>query len=236
MSDQTTSDQAAAGKGQSQPTTPPAGQGGEQQGQAPKFITRDEALQIFSEQFGKQGQSIADRTTARVQKVLDAAKAQGLTITPQQAQAMLEATAESAQPRQVQSQAASQSQAPSQAANAQSQQAPGNLQQQSPAAYDPVTSKAVAILQDEFGLKDIDPEHLDTEEPEYKLLDMETADPEKFLASVRAYGKAKAERLQQAGDSARLPSLGNGKPSTTPAHANMRGRDVLEEYYRNHQT
>ncbi len=230
MSEQPLGNSAAAGQGQGQQIASPAGQGEQQQGQPQKYLTREEALSLITEQLGKASQSIADRTTARVQKVLDAAKAQGVAMTPQQAQAVIDATGEPAtQPKQQQNQAATQSQGQSQAANAQPQQ---QNQTQSPPAYDPVTSKAVSILHDELGLKEVDPENLDEEAPEFKLLDFGTTDPEKFLASVREYGKAIAAKKAQEGDTARLPSLGNGKPSTTPAHANRPGREVLEEYYK----
>jgi hypothetical protein len=128
-----------------------------------------------------------------------------------------------------------------------SQEAPGQAAPQGQPAgseqpnqvspYDPVTAKAVNILKNEFGLSDFDPTNLDQDEEEFKLLDMETDDPEKFFTSVRAYGKAKADKAQQAGSPSRLPGLGSGGgPSSTPAHANQRGSQILDDYYRSKPT
>lgn len=215
----------AAGSGQNQTTSPaPQGQGEPPQGAAPKYLTEADVLELIK----RQGQSIADRTTARVQKVLDAARAQGITLTNQQAEAVLGAIGEP--PAAQNPPPAAHPTAPAQTPPPATAGASATAETPDAEADDPVTASAKTILRSEYQL---DPDQVDPADPEYALLDLATTDPDQFIASVRAYGEAKAKRVQQNGDLSRLPGLaGKGAPSSAPAHANQSGSDILEAYYR----
>lgn len=227
MSDQP-SGLPAAGSGQTQnaspatpaaPATPatPAGQGEQQQGAAASAFTRADALALFEEMFSKKGQSIADRTAARVQKIMDAARQKGAPMTETQARAVLDVV-DAAQLEQQPGQTATPP-----ATAAQPQQAKPAEQTQDP------TTAAEKIVRS-FGLN---PDEVSPQDPEYKLLDLVTDDPKKYMNSVEAYAKAKAKRLEEQGDTARLPGLASrGGTTTTPSHAGLSGTETLDSYFR----
>lgn len=232
MTDQVPSNpQAATGQSQNASSTP-AGEGGAAADQQ-KYLTVDGARALFAEEFRKSSQSTVDRVADRVQKIIQTAKEQGVTMTTQQAEAVLKVTETAAQ--QPNDQAAPASSRPAQAPTIPGQQpAPeGEAQpkQIDLSTLDPIDRKAVTILQKEFGLTDFDPDNVDEDEPEFKLLVMETDDPEEYLQSVRAYGKAKAERLGNAGDPAALPGLGSGGQVNPKPFEGMSGRDILNQAY-----
>lgn len=213
----------AAGSGQIQNASLPAEQ---QQGVA-QPLTKEDVLSLFEEAFKTKRQSIADSTSARVQKVLDAAASKGVTLTNEQAQAVLDATKEEQKQNQAGTAATPPGQAQPQQPASQTTQAPAA--DTAPSAQD-VTAQAEEILRKEYGL---DPDQVSTSEPEFHLLDLQTEDVEKYKASVRAYGEAKKARLAGQGDPARLPGLvSRGGVSSTPAHVGKSGIETLENYYR----
>ncbi len=181
------------------------GAGEQQQDTGAKYLTPEDAEALFNNMFERKAQSITDKTTARVQKVLQAAQQQGLQITPQQAQAMLDvADAENqqqAQPQQPQTTPQpSRQQPPSQPAQSRSEAAPDQ-------APHPVLATADAMIQ-ASGIS------FDDGDPELELIDKETKNPLEFLNSIDKAIKEKQARLQKAGDPARMPSLSSqGRPA-----------------------
>lgn len=218
----------AAGSGQTQNASPaPTGQGEQQQG-ATQQLTREEVLQMITDSIGKVTQSFADKTATRIQKIVQAAQAKGMQMSPQQAAALAEVM-DAAEPKQPGDQPPTPQPPPAQAQVGKPGEQGAQLEQD-----DPVTAKARGILSTEFQLN---PDEVNEADPEYKLLDLATEDPEKFITSVRAYGKAKQERQAAAASGATLPGLASrGGPSVESPYAGKRGTQILEEAYRNSQT
>lgn len=177
--------------------------GGEQQiGDGPKYITLEDAQALFDSLFDRKAQSIGDKAAHRVQKVLAAAQAQGLALTQQQAESLVETF--DAQPQQPQQQPPAQ---PAALPQRQPAQAPKGESQAEPEEIHPVLQTAYAMMQ-KAGVT------IEKDDPEMQTIDHETTDEFTFLTSVRQAIQAKQERLAKAGDPARIPSLsGPGRPA-----------------------
>lgn len=185
-----------------QPAESSAQEGQAQADNTPKFLTEEAARQLFDSLFLSKGQQIAAKTEGRVRKVLEAAQAQGVTMTAQQAQQIIataDTEAQQAQPQQ-------QVQAQPQAQPAQ-QQPSTPARQEQPQAVHPVIAVAQQMMS-EAGIT------LEDSDPENSLVDQKTTNPAVFLASIQAAIDAKARRQAAAGTPARIPSLGgNGRPA-----------------------
>jgi hypothetical protein len=179
-----------AGEGTA-PTASPASvpqspEGGEPQaGNPPAYITEERLNQILADRDRRLGQSISDKTADRVRKIVEAARQAGEDVTPEQVNAIL-------------------TQPPKTSAPA-SSSAPAQVQAQEPGT--PADNPVVQMAKDRLRKEGIDPEKINPEDPDYKLIDWETDDPIAFLASIPAFIAAHKERQ---GNPARIPSLSSG--------------------------
>lgn len=176
-------------------------------GSQPQFVTKQEAEQMVkaaTEQVARQVQSKMDSTSAAISKEVQRLAQAGITATPEQAKAIVEAR------------------------EAESFQAPISGQPAAPqvpeVVADPVIRKSLKIM-GEVGLTN--------DQEEFKLIDQETDDPEVFLESVRKASKAFAERNANLSNPARVPSLSSGSSSSTPSHAGKSATATLDDYYSN---
>lgn len=175
---------------------------------APRYLTAQDAQALFDQLFDRKAQSITDKTTYRVKKLLDAAQAQGASLNEQQARAMLEAFDREQNPEQPQRPASAQQSQQPQAGQ------PGP-QGQSEARTPEVNHvyETADAMQARAGVT------LDDGDPEIELIP-QTDDEWEFLQGVRAAIEAKKERMQNQA-AARVPSVsssgagGGGKAAIT---------------------
>jgi hypothetical protein len=193
-----------AGAGQPQetstPATPDGNGGGETQtANVPAYVTKDEVEQLFDQMY-RRVQSLTDKQAARVEKVLKAAEARGISMTTEQAKELAAAAMDGEEPSHVSAPAHSQAAPASPARPAQAEPEP------EPELH-PVLFTANEMMR-KAGVT------IEDEDPELSLIDRQTTDEFTFLASIKNAIDAKRTRLGKAGDPARLPSLtGPGRPA-----------------------
>jgi len=175
-------------------------------GSQPQFVTRQEAEQMV-EKVVRQVQSKMDSTSAAISKEVQRLAQAGITATPEQAKAIVEAREAESLPAAISGQPA----------------AP----QVPEVVADPVIRKSLKIMEETAGMR------ITPDLPEYSLIDAQTDDPEVFLESVRKASNAFKERNANLSNPARMPSLSTGGASSTPSHAGQSATATLDSYYEN---
>lgn len=151
-----------------------------------QYVTKSE-LDAAITRIEKLAQSMTGKAEARIQKQLEALQAAGIQATPEQVAKLVQSAEDASQQSQTQ---------PSKSAPAQAKQEGGEL--------DPVSQIAMGIL----AKAGIDPKSVGVNDPDAGVINTQAETEEEYIASVRAYVKAKAERK---GSPARLPNLGSGQ-------------------------
>lgn len=214
------------------PGTAPAAQPGAPQAASGEGAQTQAVTKADLEEFGRtieaRIQSLTGKAENRINKKIADLQKAGVTVTPQQAEALIAQEDQTAHP------AAAPAPAPA--------QAPGQPAPQ----LDPVKALALQYMAEE-GLKEPNPyeatAYLIMAKANTKLVD---ADPESikikedakvgiikdeddFLAAVKEAVKAKKARLERIGSPARATTVaGAGTPSSTPAHAGLSGSQTLD--------
>ena len=189
----------------------PAGTTQQVQPVAPQVDSDTLAIQ---DQLKKQRQSAYDKEIAEIAKAVKVLKDKGLIQSVEQMNGFNPAAP-------AQSQGQIQGQPTQQAAQP-------NVQQSPEIPSDPVIRKAFQIMESEGGKR------LENTDPEFKLINGNTDDPEEFLTSVHAAAQAYNKRTGNLANPARIPTLAGGDSPHTPNYASTPGVDILEAWNRDH--
>lgn len=183
--------------------------------QIPAPVTQDADAVAAAEAIRRRQQSANDKEVAEIAKAIKTLKEAGLNVTAEQVLQMRSAQATQL-PGNVSGQPVQQVTQP----NAQP------VTQEQP--NDPVIRKAFQIMETEGG------KQLEQTDPEFKLINGNTDDPEEFLKSVHEAAAAYAKRTGNLSNPARIPVLAGGASPHTPNYANKSGVEILEEYNKAH--
>ena len=199
------------------------------QTEAPVYVTKAE-ISALEEKLRKEmqqtAQSQADKVKNQINKKLETLKAAGITATPEQAQAMIQA--EQSQAPETPQQPVTQPRQPAQAAPVVAQtndpilNQAATWMQEDKSTPDPITAEAYRkMAQSGVRIQDSD--------PEASLI--KGGNVTEWLSSVDAAIEAKQKRLNIKGTPIRTPNLSSGTPSSKPAHADLSAQDTLEAYF-----
>jgi hypothetical protein len=198
---------------QSSPQQPPANpvtQGQETAQGEQQYLTREEALRFLQSQLDKRDTRITSSFESKLREqlgALQAAKAAGLQLTPEQEAAYQQNVLQNAlKPDPI------------------TQPAPAQEQPVSDAGLDPINAEAMRLMQNAGAM-------IEQGDPEASMLKLDGS-PYEYLASVKAAAEAKAARLNQSGKqtqnttnpppaAARLPATGG------PSAPKMSARELI---------
>ncbi len=176
--------------GQPQNTSNPEGSKqpqGAGQGVGVQYATVADVQRIFEDLFQRKASSISDRTAYKVQQVMAKLREEGLQVSAEQVQGLIQS-----QPSQPQAEVKSTQPGP----------AKGEDTEVPTEAMPPILAAAVGMMQ----RADL---YIEDDDPELKLIDIDHADdqPDVFLAQVKHAMQVKQQRLADTA-AARSPSFG----------------------------
>ena len=184
--------------------------GGSTQQVAP--VGQDADAVAAAEAVRRKQQSENDRETAKIANAIRTLRSQGINASADQVMQML-----SSDPSKLQGNVS-----PQPVQQAAQPNVSGTGQEQS---GDPVVRKAFSIMESEGG------KHLDANDPEFKMIDAETDDPEVFLESVHKAAQAYAKRTGNISNPARIQTLSGGTGTHVPSLAGKSSTEILEQAY-----
>lgn len=229
-----------AGGGQGQPPQAPVAQPDpvnqpaqtqpqvEQNETAPavEYATKAE-LEAFRAEMRRIAQSESGKAEARIQKKIADMKALDISLTPEQAKKLVEKEDEAVHNPGMDTQPSAQ---------------PAQGAQTEVPSTDPVLIKATewmksdgiekpdAFTAEAYRMMATANLHIEDNDPEANLIKVDGT-PSDFLSTVNAAIQAKAARLSNQGNPARMPVLSSGSPGGAPAHQGLGGTETLESYF-----